>query len=114
MSFLILPTEIIVNNILIFLSLNDLIEFSNVCKITNNYFILYIKCNNCNSKIHENKCIYGLKECNKCKNIICKDCQTFCSNYEYCDNIFCDECLITELCSDCEDELQNSSNDEYY
>lgn len=113
MFFLLLPKEII-NNILIFFSLNDLLVFSIVCKITNIHVNTYLKCNNCDTKIYKNNYIYKLKECQECKKIICKDCQNLCNNYEYCGNIFCDDCLITELCSDCEDDLQDISNDEDY
>lgn len=112
MSFLKLPIEIFINDILILLSINDLIEFSRISKTTNEYINVYLKCNNCNMKIKKKKDIYEFKECHECKILICKNCQTACNNYEYCDNTYCEYCLITELCNDCEEFLQNSSNDD--
>lgn len=109
-----LPIEIFLDKILTLLSLNDLVEFSKTCKSVNEYVFIYLKCANCKYKLQEKKDIYKLKTCHECKKIICKNCQTFCNNYEYCDNIFCDDCLVTELCEECEEYLHINSSDEDY
>lgn len=114
MSFLILPIEIIINNILTLLPIKDLIEFSKICRSTNEYICIYLKCNNCNIKVKKKEDIYKFKICYECNKLICKECQSFCNNYEYCDNIFCDNCLITELCDECEEYYNDVSNDEDY
>jgi hypothetical protein len=114
MSFIVLPIEIIIDKILILLSINDLVEFSKTCISANEYVLIYLKCNNCKSKIQEKQDIYKFKTCHECKKIICKNCQIFCNNYEYCDNIFCENCLVTELCEECEEYLQNTASDEDY
>lgn len=114
MPLLVLPIEIIINNLLTLLSIKDLIEFSKVCKSTNEYTCIYLKCNNCNIKSGKKEDIYNFKICYECNNLICKGCQSFCTNYEYCDNIFCDNCLITELCDECEEYYNDVSNDEDY
>lgn len=114
MSFLILPIEIIINNILTLLSIKELMEFSKISRSTNKYVCIYLKCNNCNIKVQKKEDIYIFKICHECNKLICKKCQSFCNNYEYCDNIFCDDCLITELCDECEEYCQNTSSDEDY
>lgn len=114
MSFIILPIEIILDKILILLSINDLLEFSKTCRSANEYVFIYLKCNNCKYKIQEKQDIYKFKTCRECKKLICRNCQTFCNNYEYCDNIFCEDCLVTEICEECEEYLQNTASDEDY
>lgn len=105
-----LPAEIF-TNILKFLSIDDLIELYKTCKITNKYVYINLKCNICNLKINKIKDIYNFKTCHECKEIICKECQSFCG-YEFCDNIYCDYCLVTEICEECDEYLKNSSNEE--
>jgi hypothetical protein len=111
MPFLILPMEII-NNILILLSVNDLIELFKTCRITNKYIYIYLKCNICNLKIKKKQDIYNFKNCSECKETVCKNCQTFCNNYDFCDNIYCEYCLVTDLCEECYEILKNSSDEE--
>lgn len=111
MSFLVLPTEIIINNILTLFSINDLIEFSKICRSTNKYVFIYLKCNNCNTKIQKNEDIYNFEICHECNILICKKCQSKCHN---CLDTYCDNCLVTEECYECEEYLNNSSSDEDY
>lgn len=91
-----LPIEIFIK-ILDFLSLNDFIKIYRTSKKLNNYICIYIKCNICKYKINEYMDIFIFKKCYKCKEIICKKCQS-CCNYENCDNFYCEHCLITEIC----------------
>lgn len=114
MLFIKLPIEIILNKILTFLSMNDLIEFSKTCKYANVTICIYLKCNNCNKKIQNNNDLYIFKKCHDCKKIICKSCQSFCNNYEYCENTFCDNCLILETCDSCEEYFQTDTSGEDY
>src|SRR5690349_18853926 len=72
MSFLILPIEVIINNILTLFSINDLIEFSKIYRSTNKYVCIYLKCNNCNTKIQKNEDIYGFEIYRECNKLICK------------------------------------------
>lgn len=104
-----LPPEIFIN-ILIHLSIDDLLKLYKTCNNINNFICIYLKCSGCNKKISKYKDIYNFKKCNKCNEIICKNCQNLCKE-ESCNNTYCEYCLVTELCSDCEDYLENSSNE---
>jgi hypothetical protein len=113
-SFFKIPAEVIIYNLIPLFPIYDLIQFSKVCRITRKYVYTILNCWICNKTkmdILEKQNIYNFNKCYKCNNMICKKCQSECYD---CKEKFCDNCLMTEICDECEYYHYTSNSDDEF
>lgn len=67
-------------------------------------------CSSSCSSCDRGLCSGCIKSCDDCQQSHCESCQTACSG---CKGMFCDECLINRLCSACQAEPEDETDEEH-
>ncbi len=99
-----IPIELTIK-ILNFLENPDIENIYNTSIFCRSIIINNIKCDLCLNKYD----FKSFNNCYHCFKLICKKCQSKCCN---CEDIYCDECLITEECDQCCDYFDTDDDEE--